>query len=461
MKKIIMILGALILASTSHAQNSQIPNNPNNPDNPDNGETVNTTATPKLQEWTVMVYLNADNNLHRFGLADINEMEKVGSGNGVQIVTLFDGYEKNDSKIYLIEKDNNPNEITSLVLQEPGEVDMGEKSTLVNFVKYAKALAPAKRYALVVWNHGSGWNLKTMSGSPDKGISYDDDSGHHITTPQLGEALTEIDTLLGKKLDLYISDACLMNMVEVAYEIRDTASFMVGSEDLEPGDGLEYDRWLQVLSDKPTTTAEDLAKALVDTYVDHYASVHDDVCYSAIDLSKVGNLATPYKNWALALQNYTPEQATEFIDIIKKQKYFSNYNFKDILTSLGALPQGAEELTQLQTAVQSVIYYSRWTGSSLSFSTGLSQWLPTSKWSFMWDEAAYRQLKFSQDTGFGDALKTLYAKYIVPPIVIESPNPPANPPVNPPANPPVNPPTEPVVPINPPVNPAPPGPGLF
>jgi len=41
------------------------------------------------KEWTVMVYLNAKNNLERFGIKDVNEMEMVGSSDKVNIVVEF------------------------------------------------------------------------------------------------------------------------------------------------------------------------------------------------------------------------------------------------------------------------------------------------------------------------------------------------------------------------------------
>jgi len=41
-------------------------------------------------EWTVMVYLDADNNLESAGINDINEMEIVGSSDDVNVVVQVD-----------------------------------------------------------------------------------------------------------------------------------------------------------------------------------------------------------------------------------------------------------------------------------------------------------------------------------------------------------------------------------
>ena len=42
------------------------------------------------KEWTLAVFLNADNNLDRFGVADQEEMSKVGSSDFLNIVSLID-----------------------------------------------------------------------------------------------------------------------------------------------------------------------------------------------------------------------------------------------------------------------------------------------------------------------------------------------------------------------------------
>ena len=45
---------------------------------------------PVLKNWTFMVYLDADNNLEKYGIKDLNEMEKIGSTDEVNVVVLFD-----------------------------------------------------------------------------------------------------------------------------------------------------------------------------------------------------------------------------------------------------------------------------------------------------------------------------------------------------------------------------------
>jgi hypothetical protein len=85
------------------------------------------------REWTIIVYMDGDNNLEPFALADINEME-LGASDSVEIIVLVDrakGYDTSegdwkDSRIYRIRKDKNPRKIGSEILARPGELNLGD-----------------------------------------------------------------------------------------------------------------------------------------------------------------------------------------------------------------------------------------------------------------------------------------------------------------------------------------------
>ena len=226
-----------------------------------------------LKEWTVMVYINGKNNLESFALKDLNEMEMVGSSDKLNIVveigriSYINNGSDNDwqgTRRYLVNKDNNDNSLGSALVEDMGMVDMGDYRNLSAFGRWAKENYPAKKYMLIVWNHGSGWD-KSAGGRVSKGISYDDETGNHISTPQLGQALKEMG-----KVDVYGSDACLMQMAEVDYELKDYADYIVGSEETEPADGYTYNDFLAPVAVRPEISPAELAKAAVDAYSDHY-----------------------------------------------------------------------------------------------------------------------------------------------------------------------------------------------
>ncbi len=57
-------------------------------------------------------------------------------------------------KRYYIKKDKDPNKITSPVIAETPKCDMGSWEYLSDFANWVKKNYPAKRYVLIVWNHG-------------------------------------------------------------------------------------------------------------------------------------------------------------------------------------------------------------------------------------------------------------------------------------------------------------------
>jgi len=165
--------------------------------------------------------------------------------------------------------------ISSPPLMELGDRDMGDYRNVAEFVRWAKTEFPAKKYMLVIWNHGSGW--RKGAGQTLKGISYDDETGSHINVPQLGAILRETGGV-----DVYASDACLMQMAEVAWELKDHAAYIVGSEETEPADGYAYDSLLGGLTAAPGMSAQALAALAVDTYVAHYAAQGTGATQSAL-----------------------------------------------------------------------------------------------------------------------------------------------------------------------------------
>lgn len=239
-------------------------------------------------EWTVMVYMNGKNDLEDFALADVNEMEAA-LPEGVNVVVelgRMNGYSSADGdwrgvRRYLVKKDADPVKINSELLADLGPADMGKPETLAGFGRWARSAYPAKKYMLVVWNHGSGW----LKSSGAKGISFDYETGSHINTPDLGKALKEIG-----RVDVLAFDACLMQMAEVAYELKDSAEFITASEEVEAVYGYPYDRLLGALAGHVSMGPEELARAVVKVYGEDYAARGETYTHSYIKTAAMAGL---------------------------------------------------------------------------------------------------------------------------------------------------------------------------
>ena len=254
------------------------------------------------KEWTIMVFVNGKNNLEQFALKDMNEMEQVGSTDKVNIVTevgRINGYDTSDGdwktvRRYLVQKDADTAKITSPVVAEFPKVDMGDYKSVIDFVNWSKAAYPAKKYMLIIWNHGAGW-IKSRA-LADKGISYDDETKNHIDTPQLGLILKGAGGV-----DVYGSDAFLMQMAEVDYEIKDYVKFIVGSEETEPGDGYTYNTFLGPLAANPSMSPEELAKVAVNAYADHYQASGDGSTQSYVRTAAIPGFLDAANAFAYAI----------------------------------------------------------------------------------------------------------------------------------------------------------------
>ncbi len=257
-----------------------------------------------VKEWTIMVFVNGRNNLEENALKDINEMEMVGSSDQVNIVVQvarIAGYNSSDgdwetSRRYFITKDDNVDRISSPVLLDLGKVDMGDYRNVIAFGKWAKAAYPARKAMLIIWDHGTGWvKSKEFSGG-GKGISYDAEARNHINTPQIAAILKGIGGV-----DVYGSDACLMQMAEVVYEIKDHVKFIVGSEEASPGDGYPYNSFLAQLVAKPGMGGEALARLAVEAYANYYQANGEGSTQSYVRSSAIPGFLNAVNDLASAI----------------------------------------------------------------------------------------------------------------------------------------------------------------
>jgi hypothetical protein len=275
--------------------------------------------------------MNGKNNLEEYALADFMEMARVDVGPEVNfIVELGRPYRRIGPQLKLEQEYGGWSgvrrfQVVRGTTPEPGqelevvlgdeEVDMGSERALVDFLRWGKERFPARRYAVILWNHGQGYRL-VMDDAPQdarivraplattrpstgpaadiavapthRAVSLDGDTGSIIFNSDLRAALKT--AAFGDSLRLIGFDACLMAMVETAYELRDTARIIVASEELEPGDGWNYSKFAQLLAAHPNADEIELAKGLVDNYRTDYGN-RDSTTLSAVETAAIKPLA--------------------------------------------------------------------------------------------------------------------------------------------------------------------------
>jgi len=352
------------------------------------------TPTP-VSEWTFMVYIDADGYmgngtpLDSYAFQDINEMEKVGSTDKVNVIVYLDRIGIEGTQIYYIHKDEDPNVITSPVISSAGELNSGDPHALADFVNWVMDKFPAKRYALILLNHGRGWREKI---TPYKGVCWDVTANDDcLTMNELKEAFRHLHA----SLDLLGFMACLMGMVEVAYEVRDYAKMMVASEEPIPGPSWPFDDILKELANKPTMDATTLGKTIVSCYSRFYKNRWT---LSAIDLKNVPILVKDISNLAIELQKNWARYRTQIINARENAEqmqeapdYIDLVSFTRKLTMPKTLKDAAGRVTS--SLKRSVIAYA--SGGRECY--GLTIYFPTTPPTEA-DYTEYRTLDFTRAT---------------------------------------------------------------
>lgn len=246
-------------------------------------------ADDPLPAWTVLIYLDGDNNLEREAIDDFIEMATVGSGDNLQIVVQFDrigGYDRRygdwtGALRFHVTPGMTPEPANALA--DLGEANMGDPQTLIDFVNWGKAAYPAQHTAVVLWNHGDGWRAASFLKQRRKAIAWDDTNGQDaLDLAELQDALAAVTDGGTVPLALLAFDACLMAMVEIDAQMQPYVRVRTASEETEPGTGYPFDTIMADLQAHPEWDAADLGRGIVERYYEAY----EGETQSAVDLGE-------------------------------------------------------------------------------------------------------------------------------------------------------------------------------
>jgi hypothetical protein len=365
-------------------------------------ETPAPDTTEQLPEWTVIVYSAADDEVLEENMwFDVNEMELVGSNPQLNIVVQIDRYggaftgdgDWSDTRRYLISQDNDLNHIASPVLESLGELDTGDPQTLIDFVTWAVENYPAKKYGLIMSDHGGGW---TGGFSDMTTASYSD-----LTIPEIASSLEQVlqDTGLDK-FEMLGFDACLMGQIEVFASLYPYSNYMVASEEVVPSYGWSYAAWLGQLAQNPAVDGSAVSQAIVSTYVigetiftearssaDEISQEEATTTMSAVESARVPDVVgamNAFISTIVSLDQGLVAEARTYT-----RSYFSPFgedvspsfidlgNFAEVMTTLTDDSDTQQAAIQLQTAISSAVVAEKH-GPSMTGSNGIAFHFPDS-----------------------------------------------------------------------------------
>jgi hypothetical protein len=261
------------------------------------------TPSPVIADWTILAYLDADNNLEGGIMYDLDEFERAGgSTESVRVVALLDRAEDydtsngnwTDARLYEpgADKSNDaavvyPPTLDSDPLAYMGEIDMGADSTLLNFLVWGMRTYPAERYAISLNNHGGAW----------RGTVWDDSSPTHNNLGVLEmaavfeRALAEVGR---DKFDLLINDSCLMASVENFAALAPYFDYAFSSPEIMNNPGFDMTTMTETLNANPDIAIPELGQIMADKYMQDmnlgFAQMATYMGVAVIDLSQFGSL---------------------------------------------------------------------------------------------------------------------------------------------------------------------------
>jgi Clostripain family len=384
-------------------------------------------AAPARKKWTVMVWMAGDNDLESFGDRDLAEMKQVGSNGDINVTVQFDSMRDDRTRRYSVTKGG---QLDADVVEELGETNTGDPVVAIDFFRWAIERYPAERLLGVIWNHGSGIDetdvyaragargmsvVRGVAAGPgdiqrslvrralssrhrravfattvseatqDRAIAYDDTSRDFLDNIELKKVLAEVKKQTGRVLDVLGFDACLMNMAEVAYQLKGTARVVVGSEELEPGDGWPYDRVLKSLAANPDVSGAELGTQIVDHYIDSYQA--GSITQSALDLSRLDEVARATNTLATALITAI-RSAAEYTAVTKTLNATQRFDTADFVdlghfcqelgkrSKAAAVKRAATAVLESLTGPNGFVLAERYKGSDVSDATGVAIYFP-------------------------------------------------------------------------------------
>ncbi len=241
----------------------------------------------------------------------------------------------------------------SLIDEQPS-ANMGDQETLREFLGFAAENFPAEKTAFIFWDHGGG----SVAGAACDEL-YGNDA---LTLGEMHDAFSDVWELSGDNppLELIGFDTCLMATVDVAYTYSDIARYLVGSEELEPGNGWLYSQWMGALADDPSMDGQALGEAICDAFYAGCEEVgtQDSITLSLTDLSKVGALVEAYDAFgaeALTIAAADPGFFSQFGRIAKNCENYGGNTREQGYTNMVDLGHLARLSSDVMTTADAVL----------------------------------------------------------------------------------------------------------
>lgn len=252
---------------------------------------------PSKDARTVIVYMSAENNLSSLASDDINEMLKASATlpDNVNLVAFVDKTDKNNPPYIMLIKEGQMVKDDAFYCTD--DFYACDPERMRDVITHVMSRYPAESYGLVLWGHAGGWLIESdtiaygansakthRAYGVDTGTDMANSSGRKwINIPTLAKVLES----LPYRLKFIFADCCNFQCVEIAYELRNAAEYIIGSPAETPAVGAPYDKIVPYMF----STDNDFYRGIVDEYNAMVVNASDSVPMSVICTDAMDNLA--------------------------------------------------------------------------------------------------------------------------------------------------------------------------
>ncbi len=251
-----------------------------------------------------------------------------------------------------------------------------------------------------------------------KSLAFDNHPQSYLTNKGLKEALLKATHHMGRKIDIVGMDACNMGMVEIGYQIRESADFLIASQDDIPNASWRYDQLLAQLTSNSHLLPRDLARLTTTTYVTAYRDyIEQPVTLSAMDLTMCDAVRPLIQSLARmlgeAIDDLTKsagiDQARRHVRSFGQNQFVDLVHLCEILTGVSGNQQLVQAASAFKAAFASFLVSNSSAGESNC--NGASIYFPPNDASQFEHQTRmqrqYNHLDFSEDTQWGNFLASL------------------------------------------------------
>jgi len=334
--------------------------------------------------WTIFVYLCGADLESENGMAsgDLQEMIEATASDDVRYVVETGGandwynssINANKLQRFVIE-DNDLVEVDSLSAQS-----MADVSTITDFLRWGVETYPAEHMGVVFWDHGSG---------SINGVCFDEtDNDKALLLRDLDNAFLSISDVMTDRFEFIGFDACLMGTIETANILAPYARYMIGSEELEPGYGWDYEKMGDFLAKNPDANGAELGEVVCDSFYEMCEEIGEEnmATLAVIDLDKIDDVLIAFNNFAKDIYE-AGDNSSSLADMVRNIENGDNFGGNNRtegytnMVDLAGLVNGCSDYSNYAAdvidAIDDAVVYCR-VGLNHRNACGLSTYYPLS-----------------------------------------------------------------------------------